>query len=222
MSTPASVSATVTSVSPTSATSASSTPVVMSVDPLNVVPPNSEWNVLTYLWATLRWGARGGAETMAAQRALAYASEVGEASRPMVPRWMVRSTYGLSWLYVGADTALQVERQYATTSDSKQAAVRAGDALVFHSVASMAAPAFTIHTIVKQSNRLFNVTSMQRFVPPRVRGLLPTVLGLGSIPFIVHPIDHVTEAVMNRTIRPQYAHLLAPAKHSAQSALKQN
>ena len=181
-------------------------PISTSEKAATIAPTPSEWNALAYV----RYGLRGGAELLAGQRAIAYASEVGEASRQMVPRWLVRSTYGLSWLYVGADTSLQVARQYAQTGDTKQAAMRAGDALVFHSIGSMALPAWSIHTIVKQTGRACNLTSVQGVLPPRVRAVLPTVLGLGSIFFIVHPIDHATDVAMTHTVRRLYAHLLTP------------
>lgn len=38
-------------------------------------------------------------------RYVAYASEVGEAHRPVAPQWLVRSAYAVSWAYVLGDVA---------------------------------------------------------------------------------------------------------------------
>lgn len=48
----------------------------------------------------LGYGARLRTALRAAHRYLAYTSDVGEAFRPVVPRWIVRSAYGVSWLYI--------------------------------------------------------------------------------------------------------------------------
>jgi fission process protein 1 len=161
-----------------------------------------EWNAL----AQVRWAVRGGATLLSQQRALAYASECGEAMRPVVrPNW-VRASYALSWAYVGADTGLQTLDHWTKTQDRKQTAIRFADTAAFHSIASMAAPALTIHTVVHQSGKLLGLPSMASFLKtmPRVRAALPTLLGLATIPFIVHPLDEATHWVMDRTVRTQY------------------
>ena len=162
-----------------------------------------EWNAL----AEVRWAVRGGAQLFSEQRHLAYASECGEALRPVVKPGWVRASYALSWAYVGVDTALQTTDHWTKTHNKKQTAIRCADTALFHSVASMALPAFTIHTVVRQSDKLLNMPSavtLFKTLPPRVRLALPTLLGLATIPFIVHPLDEFTHWVMDRTVRTQY------------------
>ena len=59
----------------------------------NADSTNSDARYLGYA-ARLRTAVR------AAHRYLAYTSDVGEAFRPVVPRWIVRSAYGVSWAYI--------------------------------------------------------------------------------------------------------------------------
>jgi fission process protein 1 len=163
-------------------------------------PP--EWNAL----AQVRWAVRGGATLLSQQRPLAYASECGEAMRPVVKPTWVRASYGLSWAYIGADTGLQTLDHWTKTRNTEQTAIRFADTAVFHSFASMALPALTIHTVVRQSGKFLSVPSVASVFKsiPRVHAALPTLLGLATIPFIVHPLDELTHRVMDRTVRPFY------------------
>ncbi|PSR73447.1 hypothetical protein PHLCEN_2v10739 [Hermanssonia centrifuga] len=63
---------------------------------------------------------------------------------------------------------------------------------VFQSVASMALPAFTIHTAVKQSKKAFaNVKN------PRIKTWGPTATGLAIVPILPYlfdkPVEHATD-----------------------------
>ncbi len=139
---------------------------------------------------------------IASQRGLAYASEVGEAGRPLVHKVLVRGLYGASFLYVGADTySRTVEAQDAGVSGN-DLQIQIGDTLLFHSIASMLAPAATIHAIVKYSG--IAMKSLPLPLSSKVLGFAPTVIGLCSIPFIIHPIDHAVEWTMDHTVRRIY------------------
>ena len=76
------------------------------------------------------------------------------------------------------------------------------DTCIFHTLASMALPAFTIHSIVKYSGKFLK----KSWGETKLSNGIPVILGLGSIPFIIHPLDHFTEFVMNKTIRKIYGH----------------
>jgi fission process protein 1 len=138
---------------------------------------------------------------MANSRPLAYASEVGESVRPITSRKFVRFMYGLSWGYVILDTAIKT---HAMKKHGREAmAYCCLDTSIFHTFASMALPAFTIHSIVKYSGKFFKKILGTE---SKVGKWLPVICGLGSIPFIIHPLDHFTELVMDKSIRKIYGH----------------
>lgn len=136
---------------------------------------------------------------MAAARPMAYASEVGESLRPIIPPLLVRSLYGLSWAYVFADTAIKT---YDVRKEGKMTMmIYCSDTLAWHSIGSMALPALTIHTIVKYSMKgLLKIPKM----PEVLCKWGPVGLGLCSIPFIIHPLDHATDWLFNNTVRRGY------------------
>lgn len=135
-------------------------------------------------------------------RILAYASEVGESFRPLIPRSFVRGFYGISWGYVIIDTLFNT--MLASEFGYDAAKYTCIDKSIFHTFASMAFPAYTIHSIVRYSGRLlrflFRGTKLARFGP--------VGLGLFSIPYIIHPLDHFTEYLMDISIRKFYSHKL--------------
>ena len=67
----------------------------------------------------------------------------------------------------------------------------------------MALPALTIHSIVYSSNIILK----NIFIGNRYRKLVkygPSIIGLSSIPFIIQPLDHLTDWIMDRTLRNLY------------------
>lgn len=79
---------------------------------------------------------------MAYSRPLAYASEVGESFRPLIPPLAVKSLYGLSWAYVIVDTLVKT---YEVKDLGREKMMYTfGDTGLWHCIASMALPAFTI------------------------------------------------------------------------------
>jgi len=129
-------------------------------------------------------------------RPMAYASEVGESFRPIVSRNVVRFLYGISWAYVIVDTGVSTYEVKRFGQEAMQYTCL--DKAIWHTFASMLLPAFTIHTIVHQSGNLFK----KIFGKTSKLGVwLPVALGLCSIPFIIHPLDHLTDYVMDNTLR---------------------
>lgn len=136
-------------------------------------------------------------------RPLAYASELGESARPLVPSWVVRSLYGISWGYVIMDT---VVKTYSVKDQGKEKmSYYALDQVIWHSFASMMLPSITIHTIVKYSGKMIN-----KMVKPNtfVGRYGATILGLSSIPFIIHPFDRLTDYLMDKSYRKCFSNKL--------------
>jgi len=75
----------------------------------------------------------------------AYTSDMGEAFRPVVPSWVVRSAYGISWAYVLGDVCWEGKKDYDRGSDTTQLTRTVVKRTIFQSLASMALPAVTIH-----------------------------------------------------------------------------
>ena len=124
-------------------------------------------------------------------RLIGYANEVGEAFRPLVPSWAVNATYATAGTYVVADAA------WRSTSlppgSARGPLVEATDTFVWQTLASVLIPGFTINRVVWAASKVTVAGSR-----------LPTLAGLGSIPFIVHPIDHGVDWLLDTFLRPLY------------------
>ena len=110
-------------------------------------------------------------------RYLAYTSDVGEAFRPIVNPKIVTTAYAISWGYVICDVGYEGYKDYKRGSDTNHISRTVLERSLFQSIASMALPAFTIHTQVKIFNKVFN--KIGRFTKWG-----PTVMGFALIPFI--------------------------------------
>ena len=149
-------------------------------------------------------------------RYLGYANEVGESFRYQFPRFVAPS-YVVSFGYCLADAATSGKKAYdyarsehntnnAATNNSVvdnaaiiDSLVSTTDTLLWQSLASVAIPGFAINRIVKASR--FALAKSPVVVPIAVATWLPTVVGLGSIPWIIHPIDEFVDAAMDNTFR---------------------
>ncbi|KAF8341286.1 mitochondrial 18 KDa protein-domain-containing protein [Cantharellus anzutake] len=138
----------------------------------------------------------------ASSRYIAYTSDLGEAFRPVVHPAVVTACYAVSWLYLSGDVAFETykaKRQgptvedLATWSEPTRLTMTALQRSVFQSIASMALPAFTIHSVVRYSVRAFNNAKS-----PRVKAWGPSITGLAVIPVLPflydHPVETATEA----------------------------
>eukprot|EP01083_Nonionella_stella_P216714 778687_1 len=130
-------------------------------------------------------------------RPMAYASEFGESVRPFVKRQVVNSLYGVSFLYVFADVSLAC---YSIRDKGREMRLyTALDQTIWHSMASIAMPALTIHQIVHYSKKYVAPRTTRLF--PKYGRFSPIFFGLGAIPFIIHPLDHLADFIMNQTLR---------------------
>ncbi|KAI0316982.1 mitochondrial 18 KDa protein-domain-containing protein [Amylostereum chailletii] len=161
----------------------------------NVDSTDSELRYMAY-GARLRTALRAG------HRYLAYTSDVGEAFRPIVPPFLVRAAYGISWLYLAGDVGYESYKAHrhgptaveaANFSESTRIGMVAVKRAAFQSIASMALPAFTIHTAVKQAKKAFDKSAN-----PRLRSWGPTVTGLAIVPALPYLFDHPVESVTDR------------------------
>ncbi|KAI0723023.1 mitochondrial 18 KDa protein-domain-containing protein [Earliella scabrosa] len=149
----------------------------------------------------MAYGARLRTVIRAGHRYIAYTSDVGEAFRPVVHPAVVTAAYGISWLYLASDVGYETYKAHrrgptpleaAHFSEPTRLGMVAVKRSVFQSVASMALPAFTIHTAVRQAKKAF--ANAQN---PRVRTWAPTATGLAIIPILPYlfdkPVEHVTD-----------------------------
>ena len=110
-------------------------------------------------------------------RYLAYTSDVGEAFRPIVHPKIVTGAYAISWGYVICDVSYEGYKDYKKGSDRTHITRTVLERSLFQSIASMALPAFTIHTQVKIFKKVFNkLGKFQKWGP--------TCMGFALIPFI--------------------------------------
>jgi len=137
-------------------------------------------------------------------RYLGYANEVGEAFRSLVHVNYVRLSYAIACTYVAADAnhkgGLAAEKAEPSKA-TKQRAIAMADTVVWQGLASVAIPGFTINRVCALSNQLLKKNSS---LPTNIRKWTTTCIGLGVIPFIVSPIDHSVDYMMNNTLRTLY------------------
>jgi mitochondrial fission process protein 1 len=148
-------------------------------------------------------------------RYLGYANEVGESFRFQYPKYVMPS-YVLAFGYCAADAITTGYNAYHSQekidNDQKLTRTLIGslDTLLWQSLASVAVPGFCINMIVKATRYTVLHTPKQLRLSSAVVMWLPTCAGLGSIPFIVHPIDESVDCVLDRFARPLYRENLPP------------
>jgi len=156
-----------------------------------------------------------------------YANEVGESFRYQFPR-LVLPTYAVSFGYCFADaastgystycnysseddcpsssstTTTSQKQQQPSRQDLKYAATTGAflDTLLWQSLASVAVPGATINLLVRAAR--FAVPRSPVALPVVVAQWLPTAVGLGSIPVIVHPIDQGVDLLLDSSVRQYY------------------
>ncbi len=124
-------------------------------------------------------------------RYLAFTSDVGEAFRPLAHPYVVKGTYGISWLYVIGDVAFEGKKEKEKGSDSRKVNLVMAERAVFQVVASMAIPAFLIHSSVHfVSNACKKYGRFQKWGP--------TFAGLALIPFLPLFLDEPVEYVVQK------------------------
>merc|ERR1711878_66055 len=136
-------------------------------------------------------------------RLLGYANEVGEAFRALVNVKLVYASYGLASAYVLADTYDKASKAKNLLGNKEGALAKVGvaafDTLLWQALASVIIPGFTINRICAAS--LYTLARAIPNVSLNSRKWATTAIGLGVIPFIVHPIDSFVHIAMDNTTR---------------------
>ena len=131
-------------------------------------------------------------------RYLAYTSDFGEAFRPVAHPAFVRATYAMSWAYVVGDVAYEAYNERHHGARGACLAQHATKRAVFQGIASMALPAVTIHTVVKQSKKAFWAHQTNH----RVQTIGPTITGLACVPLLPYmfdaPVERAVDAVFDK------------------------
>lgn len=117
-------------------------------------------------------------------RYTAYASDVGEAFRPIVPRWAVNATYGLAIAYITGDIGYTAYKEAQKPEPNVPRA--AAHATLFQLSASLVLPAVMIHQTVHVAGTMFKRAG-------RFTKWGPTVTGLALIPFLPTLLDEPCE-----------------------------
>lgn len=154
----------------------------------------------------------------ASHRYVAYTSDIGESFRPVAHPVLVTLGYGVSWAYLIGDVSyaawkakLKDEGRFfpglkpwnypypppnkaiaetyrndpTEETEWKTVALKRG---IFQSLASMALPAFTIHSAVRYSSILFKNVKAK---PIKTYG--PVAIGLGIVPVLPYIFDEPVE-----------------------------
>jgi fission process protein 1 len=142
-----------------------------------------------------------------ALRYLGYANEVGESFRYQFPRF-VGPSYLVAFGYCTADALSAGWNVWSTAPpqaalmprqvDSLRATV---DTIVWQSTASVVVPGITINYIVKATRWIVRRPSISTVLPSLLFQWLPTATGLASVPVIIRPIDHLTDVLLDHTLR---------------------
>jgi len=130
-------------------------------------------------------------------RYLGYTNELGESFRPLIKKSYVHASYGVAIAYVLADTADKSSKSFNKDKSLVNAAKIGGDVLCWQLLASVMIPGFTINRICWAVGKGLKVA---KFKHPMAKWI-PTITGLLSIPFIIHPIDKAVDVLMDETYR---------------------
>ncbi|XP_030378229.1 mitochondrial fission process protein 1 [Scaptodrosophila lebanonensis] len=128
-------------------------------------------------------------------RYMGYSNELGEAFRPLISRSLVGASYGIAIGYVCLDAFDKSLRHQISGASNRDVALIGGDVFTWQMFASVIIPGLVINRVTATSR------SLLKNAPPLALKTLPTILGLVTIPFIVHPIDNLVDQVMDATFR---------------------
>jgi mitochondrial fission process protein 1 len=147
-------------------------------------------------------------------RYMGYANEIGEAFRPLAPKF-VRPSYAVAFGYVFGDTTSKVNAAHDDIKDQGKTGTDSRtlmrhkffvgfDCLVWQTLASVMIPGAIINTLTKASVTAFASQKLFSSNYPRIVRFGPTAIGLIAIPFIIEPIDESVTALMDVTLRKYY------------------
>ena len=134
-------------------------------------------------------------------RYLGYANETGESFKFIFPQFLGPS-YAIAYGYCLGDALYKSLHWYFNNSEVISSGIYKtfADALIFQCFASVLIPGNIIAFIVERTEEKLKETDLD----DKVKKWGPTLIGLGAIPFIVHPIDVSVDFAMDHTIRLLY------------------
>ena len=132
-------------------------------------------------------------------RYFGYANEVGEAFRPIYPRFVTPS-YGIAFAYVGADSLTKTWTAYHNGSSHSFVAATFVDCLTWQTLASVLVPGKVINVVTAMS-----ANAIQNSMIFKSQSLIhkygATVIGMCCIPMIIRPIDEAVDILLDSTLR---------------------
>ncbi|BFG03017.1 mitochondrial fission process protein 1 [Drosophila madeirensis] len=128
-------------------------------------------------------------------RYMGYSNEIGEAFRPLVPKSIVAASYGMAIGYVCTDTFDKSLRLQMAGASNRDVGILAGDVFSWQMMASVIIPGLVINRITWASRLMLSKA------PGAIAKTVPTLIGLASIPLIIHPIDSLVDRLMDETYR---------------------
>lgn len=152
-------------------------------------------------------------------RLVTYTSKITDATKPIIPINIMRIGYGLSFCYIISDIGLKLydfkiktyqKDSISGISNKKLNSIiwyKGLDLTLWHTSASIILPATVIHIIVHNTDKLqtkYSNKFYHKYTSLRFRSFFPTIIGISSIPFIIKPIDKLTDLCLDKLIRPLY------------------
>lgn len=162
------------------------------------IDPHYMAGVMRAFAASIRSMLPGVTRGIAASRPLAFASEIGVASRPIIPKSVYYGAWALSGLAVACDAGHKI----GDTPPEHKFAMGVYQA-AFHIPASLVIPAVIIHKVVGkvQADVKAQPWRYDR-LPRRFWPGIPVVVALACIPVVVPVVDHATEMFLDATLTP--------------------
>lgn len=142
-----------------------------------------------------------------ASRYSAYASDVGEAFRPVAPPAFVKATYAVAFGYVGCDI---LYNGYRASEEGRSVERAVAHATVFQGLASLGAPFAIIHTTVSATTKMASAVGSK----PLIR-YGPTVAGLAWIPFLPSLVDEPIEELVHHAFQEYWPEDRSPVAIAA-------
>jgi mitochondrial fission process protein 1 len=134
-------------------------------------------------------------------RYLGYANECGEAFRPLKTRF-VRPSYAVAFGYVLGDTGSKTLKSKEAKNEDTEVAKTALDCFVWQTLASVMIPGLVINRVTSTSAQIMNTNvKLLSSLPSPLKRFGPTMIGLMTIPLIIHPIDNGVTWFMDNTVR---------------------
>ncbi len=133
-------------------------------------------------------------------RYLGYANEVGEAFRPIYPRFVPWS-YAVAFGYVGCDVADKTMKAIKRNEQTKVVLATSVDVFAWQTLASVLIPGQVIKAITIGAEKVIGQQKNANGARAVLQKFGPTSVGLLAIPLIIHPIDNAVDYLFDNFIR---------------------